>query len=457
MAIAPPPPPPPPPCSYGTKPLNSISTPGENGTYVPLHPLKLNHDENLDSAGNNVFADDPLQDHSPLDCSSSQMDHATQPHVCAPIVHAASHLGHSNCNIREESPKNPPPPSEWLEDTLIELYLSGYNQGPHTIDDTPLSLETDDRDALNFTTNENSDSHEEELEEGEWIPEGYDGLVDSRESPFYQDTIQDEENWLAQYGQVIESSEEPVLEFPVVELWDWKLVTSLRKNGKGEVTRLVGRLVKKHAKLHPSLPSRGSLLKTAPICEVRLDLVRVATGQVYKLRSPSKKYLVSVPAYDSSNPTKNWVFPELSSDRHKSQSKIGEKIKLKATDEGPDCKDLSMLPHEAVVSVQQKSCTYRDRAAERRSFHSFGVVPGQGTVDDDDFCGQSSASTEEAAVEALNMSFGSGSYARRMLENMGWKQGEGIGKTTKGMVEPIQSLGNIGNAGLGWNQRKRNR
>lgn len=31
-------------------------------------------------------------------------------------------------------------------------------------------------------------------------------------------------------------------------------------------------------------------------------------------------------------------------------------------------------------------------------------------------------------------------------------QGETLGKTTKGLVEPIQAQGNIGSAGLGWPQ-----
>lgn len=30
--------------------------------------------------------------------------------------------------------------------------------------------------------------------------------------------------------------------------------------------------------------------------------------------------------------------------------------------------------------------------------------------------------TEEAAAESLSMSFGAGSYARRILEGMGWKE-----------------------------------
>ena len=34
-------------------------------------------------------------------------------------------------------------------------------------------------------------------------------------------------------------------------------------------------------------------------------------------------------------------------------------------------------------------------------------------------------------------------------------QGEGLGSSTKGMVEPIQPVGNIGSAGLGWSRRNR--
>jgi len=31
-------------------------------------------------------------------------------------------------------------------------------------------------------------------------------------------------------------------------------------------------------------------------------------------------------------------------------------------------------------------------------------------------------------------------------------QGEALGNTTKGLVEPIKAVGNMGNAGLGWPQ-----
>ncbi|KAL4573313.1 hypothetical protein LXL04_020113 [Taraxacum kok-saghyz] len=99
---------------------------------------------------------------------------------------------------------------------------------------------------------------------------------------------------------------------------------------------------------------------------------------------------------------------------------------------------------------------YRDRAAERRSLHGgFGVGPGQKkSTDDVDFSSSSDPVIyypEEAAAEALKMSFGVGSYARRMVENMGWKEGEALGSSMKGLTELLQALGNKGSSGLGWN------
>lgn len=87
----------------------------------------------------------------------------------------------------------------------------------------------------------------------------------------------DEEKWRAQYGQVIDHGKEVVSEFSSVDLWEWEMVRGFRKDGK-EVARLVGRLVKRSTKLHPSMPSGGGKLRSAPICEAHLDLVRVKTG-----------------------------------------------------------------------------------------------------------------------------------------------------------------------------------
>ena len=93
----------------------------------------------------------------------------------------------------------------------------------------------------------------------------------------------DEEKWRAQYGQVIESRKELDSDFPIIDLWDWEMVRGSRKDGKGMVARVIGRTVKQTAKLHPSMPSGGGKLKSAPICEVHLDLVRVKTGLHFPL------------------------------------------------------------------------------------------------------------------------------------------------------------------------------
>lgn len=79
-----------------------------------------------------------------------------------------------------------------------------------------------------------------------------------------------------------------------------------------------------------------------------------------------------------------------------------------------------------LLYCQHKRHAYRDRAAERRILHGgIGVGPGQKSVLVGDNGGElypDSASTEDATAEALEMSFGTGSYARRILESMGWKE-----------------------------------
>ncbi|XP_048138294.1 SUPPRESSOR OF ABI3-5 isoform X4 [Rhodamnia argentea] len=275
------------------------------------------------------------------------------------------------------------PPSEWLEDTLIELYLAGYSN--QTIDaggesgDAMTPPEACDRNDFRLSSPGTNDAYE--LEEGEWIPEDLPVPSVSNEDALNQALLQDEEKWQAQYGQVIQSREEPALEFPVVDLWDWEVVRGSGKDGKSQVVRLVGRLVKRSAKLHPSMPAGGGFLKTAPICQVRFDL-QIGPG-------------------------------------------------------------------------------YKDRAAARRMLHhGYGVGPGQKNLPsrgDDVGSSGTSVSTEEAAAEALNMSFGAGSFARKVLESMGWKEGEGLGRTVKGSVEPVQAVGNVGSTGLGWPQSRTKR
>ncbi|KAL4559733.1 hypothetical protein LXL04_031878 [Taraxacum kok-saghyz] len=357
-------------------------------------------------------------------------------------------------------PENLPPPSEWLEDTLIELYLSNYSN--KTTDTASGTMPLDDDTGSNPPANgivDNDDAYE--LEEGEWVPDDPHEIVDGNTVASDEDPFGDEEMWRAQYGQTIQSTKEPVPDFPVVDLWDWSMVITTektKKNKKRRVCRLVGRLIKKSTKLHPSMPSTARFLKTAPICETHVDLVRVKSGRVYKLRSPKVAYLATLSCYDSSYPTKDWGFPELTT-KMETRIKSNEPKKV-----GVDVDNIELSSSEKVVILHKGGGggVYRDRAAERRSLHGgFGVGPGQKkSTDDVDFSSSSSDpvfdNPEEAAAEALNISFGVGSYARRMLENMGWKEGEALGSSMKGLTEPLQAVGNKGSSGLGWNNHNTN-
>ncbi|XP_057806146.1 uncharacterized protein LOC131021074 isoform X8 [Salvia miltiorrhiza] len=274
-------------------------------------------------------------------------------------------LDSSACNGSEES-DYPPPPSEWLEDTLIDMFLSGYpSQAAHVSgSDTTMPVETYAYDDI------------EELEEGEWIPDDPDFWRNFSDKIVDEGTSEEEENWRAQYGQVSRPDEEWMSGVQMVDLWDWALVRGTKKDGKSEVFRLVGRLRKPSSKLHPSVPSGGGILKTAPVCEAHLDMEHI----------------------------------------------------------------------------------YRDRAAERRALHGgFGVGPGQKNshISSDSAPLSPTLPAEESAAESLSMSFGAGSYARRILEGMGWKEGEALGHSTKGLIEPLQATGNKGTAGLGWDDPRR--
>lgn len=168
------------------------------------------------------------------------------------------------------------------------------------------------------------------------------------------------------------------------------------------------------------------------------------------------KYLTSLSTFDSSDPTKDWGFPKLQADGQNIRSpNLKESIVRETANEIPISEHSSALLDQAKVSEKLEGHLYRDRAAERRALHGgFRVGPGQKNVEIEDdveiLSRPDSFGTEEAAAEALNMSFGSGSYARRLLENMGWKEGETLGNTMKGLTEPLQAVGNKGSAGLGW-------
>lgn len=91
--------------------------------------------------------------------------------------------------------------------------------------------------------------------------------------------ISEEEKWHAQYGQVTRLADDGLSAFSVVDLWDWEMIVENVKNN--HVARLIGSVTRRSSKLHPSIPGNGSLLKTAAIRNVRLDLVRVASGMFF--------------------------------------------------------------------------------------------------------------------------------------------------------------------------------
>ncbi|KAH6809444.1 hypothetical protein C2S51_027227 [Perilla frutescens var. frutescens] len=363
-------------------------------------------------------------------------------------------LDSSACNGNHES-EYPPPPSEWLEDTLIDMFLSGYpSQATHAAaSDTPVEI----NGANSLNPPAYGDDDIDELEEGEWIPDDPDFWRNFSEKIVDEGISEEEENWRAQYGQVSQPDAEWMSGLELVDLWDWALVRGTKKDGKTEVSRLVGRLRKRSSKLHPSVPSGGGMLKTAPVCEVHLDMVRVTSGRIYRLRIPSLQYLASLSVYDASNPTKDWGFPQLSIKSHIEKLQKSDLQSDSGSLEGPGVqkdKSLSLVK----LCPSKKENIYRDRAAERRALHGgFGVGPGQKNSHTGSDSAPSSPTLppEEAAAESLSMSFGEGSYARKILEGMGWKEGEALGHSTKGLTEPLQATGNKGTAGLGWEDTRR--
>lgn len=169
------------------------------------------------------------------------------------------------------------------------------------------------------------------------------------------------------------------------------------------------------------------------------------------------QYLASLPVYDASNPTKDWGFPQLSIKNPIEKLQKSDLQSESGSLEGPGIWKDKSLPLMK-LSPSKKEHIYRDRAAERRALHGgFGVGPGQKNSHISPDSGPSSPTLppEEAAAESLSMSFGAGSYARKILEGMGWKEGEALGHSTKGLTEPLRATGNKGTAGLGWEDARR--
>jgi RNA-binding protein 5/10 len=123
---------------------------------------------------------------------------------------------------------------------------------------------------------------------------------------------------------------------------------------------------------------------------------------------------------------------------------------------------------------EQPQTSYRDRAAERRNLYGSSSSSGNDVLMDsnEDTMGLSKGSfdptpfppgvggrgitttevssfdviTEERAIDESNV-------GNRMLRNMGWHEGSGLGKDGSGMKEPVQAQGFERRAGLGSHQK----
>ncbi|CAL4958494.1 unnamed protein product [Urochloa decumbens] len=349
----------------------------------------------------------------------------------------------------------PGPPSEWMEETLINLYLSGYSNrevnAEHSLGNTH-TIEVDRTETTgNKVSSLTSDNASASLNA---VSQQVEDETETEDSTAVDESLgEEEEKWLAQYGQVERVNGDLPIP-PTIDIWDWYVVQDHVSNGQ-PVSRLVGCLSRGSSKLHPSLPARGGRLRTASVSEVHLDLVRVSTGKLYRLRNPSRKYLASLSAYDSSNPTKDWGFPDIYANPDINLNKLSSaQCQSEPADESSVREGVS-----AAKGKEQKTKAYRDRAAERRNLHrGLGIGPGQkqSNIISFDEYEESIDDINSMETASVDMNFHSSGLhsAKRIMENMGWKEGEALGKSRKGIVEPIQPIINKHGAGLGWNQTR---
>uniref|UniRef100_K3XHZ8 OCRE domain-containing protein n=1 Tax=Setaria italica TaxID=4555 RepID=K3XHZ8_SETIT len=316
------------------------------------------------------------------------------------------------------------PPSEWMEETLINLYLSGYSNREVNAESSLGNTHTIEEDrtetAVNKPSSLTSDGASASLNDA--TSQHVEVETETKNSTAVDESLgEDEEKWLAQYGQVERVNDDlPLL--PITDIWDWYVVQDNVSNVK-PVVRLVGCLSRGSSKLHPSLPAHGGRLRTASVSEVHLDLVRVSTGKLYRLRNPSRKYLASLSAYDSSNPTKDWGFPDIYANPDINLNKQSTaQCESEVADESSVREGVS-----ADNDKEQKTNTYRDRAAERRNLHrGLGIGPGQkqcNIISFDEY-EESIDDINSMGTASVDMNFRSSGLqsAKRIMENMGWKE-----------------------------------
>lgn len=268
----------------------------------------------------------------------------------------------------------------------------------------------------------------------------------------------EEEEWQAQYLQTTTSKARSYR--GSMDLWDWSIIEQEKKLGKKKVKkifRLIGRLAPNATQVHPSLRGSGGLIRTTPIREADHEFVKVSSGRIYKLRRPSSKHITAYPSFVSSNPTQDWGLPIIMEDAEEhidtSTDPISDTVHPSTGQRNRSKKKHARLKLKGVDDEPQPK--YRDRAAERRTLHKgFGVGPGQKVVNIQELeKEEADAATEmPAALEkaASARPIGRDNIGKRMLEGMGWKEGQSLGPGDGGLVDPILASGNSGRSGLGY-------
>ncbi|XP_075243601.1 RNA-binding protein 5-like [Convolutriloba macropyga] len=86
---------------------------------------------------------------------------------------------------------------------------------------------------------------------------------------------------------------------------------------------------------------------------------------------------------------------------------------------------------------------YRDRAKERREKHGISAPPLR------EYEKAYSSSSNQPAQSKPEEPIGSSNVGNKLMQAMGWKEGEGLGKSKQGITAPIKAAGRESTAGLG--------
>ncbi|XP_027347440.1 SUPPRESSOR OF ABI3-5 isoform X2 [Abrus precatorius] len=137
----------------------------------------------------------------------------------------------------------------------------------------------------------------------------------------------------------------------------------------------------------------------------------------------------------------------------------------------------SEMPHSGSTHKEQPQTTYRDRAAERRSLYGSSSSVGNDLADleigdsNRDFASRKGdpmpfppgvgggrivgdVHIDTYEVITADKAIDENNVGNRMLRNMGWQEGLGLGKDGSGMIEPVQAQAMENRAGLGSQQKK---